>query len=132
MNISDGVYKICEYLLPKVEDSGWKNLPLANGISIYSSAQQPQYRKIGNEVWLRGAVKGITGDKTIIGTLPTGFRPTKVVSFVQNMSMHGGFANIARWQIQLDGDIEMQYTDHPFSELSGEDWFAIDANFLND
>lgn len=113
-------------------DTGWVDLPLKTGISAYSSAQFPQYRRINNTVYIRGAVKGITGDKTIIGTLPSGYRPTKVVSFVQNMSMHGGLANIARWQVQLDGDIEMQYTDHPFSELSGDDWFALDASFLND
>lgn len=113
-------------------DTGWIDLPLASGITSYSAAQSPQYRRINNTVYIRGAVKGIKQDKTIIGTLPTGFRPTKVVSFVQNMSMSGGVANMVRWQVQTDGDIEMQYTDHSLSEYTGTEWFAIDANFLND
>lgn len=113
-------------------DSGWIDLPLANGISSYSSTQSPQYRKINNTVYIRGAVKGIRTDKTIIATLPSGFRPTKVVSFVQNMSMSGGVANMVRWQVQTDGDIEMQYTNHSLSEYTGDEWFALDVNFLND
>lgn len=113
-------------------DTGWIDLPLASGISAYSGTQTPQYRRINNTVYIRGAVKGIKTDKTIIATLPAGYRPTKVVSFAQNMSMSGGAANFARWQVQTDGDIEMQYTNHSLIEYAGTEWFAIDASFLND
>lgn len=128
-NLENGTFG--EWVAVRV-DSGWLDLPLADGISSYSSAQSPQYRKINNTVYIRGAVKGIKTDKTIIATLPVGFRPTKVVSFVQNMSMNGGVANMVRWQVQTDGDIEMQYTDHSLSEYTGSEWFALDVNFLND
>lgn len=128
-NLENGVWGAWQ---PVRYDSGWIDLPLASGISAYSSSQTPQYRKVGNTVYLRGAVKGIKQDKTIIGTLPTGYRPTKVVSFAQNMSMSGGAANFARWQVQTDGDIEMQYTNHSLIEYEGTEWFPIDANFLND
>lgn len=128
-NLENGTFG--EWVAVRV-DSGWMDLPLADGISSYSSAQSPQYRKINNTVYIRGAVKGIKTDKTIIATLPVGFRPTKVVSFVQNMSMSGGVANMVRWQVQTDGDIEMQYTDHSLSEYTGSEWFALDVNFLND
>lgn len=111
-------------------DTGWIDFPVASGISVYSSAQQTRYRKIGNLVILTGAVKGITKDRTIIGRLPTGFRPTKVISFVQNMSATNGIANIARWQVQTDGDVEMQYNDYPWEELDGTEWFPIDVMFL--
>lgn len=113
-------------------DTGWANFPVASGISVYSSAQQPRYRKIGKFVILTGAVKGVKKDRTIIGTLPTGFRPSKVISFVQNMSATNGIANIARWQIQTDGDVEMQYNDYPWEELDGSEWFPIDAIFAVD
>lgn len=113
-------------------DSGWKNLQLASGVSVYSTAQQPRYRKIGKFVILTGAVKGVKQDRTIIGTLPTGFRPSKVISFVQNMSATNGIANIARWQVQTDGDIEMQYNDFPWEELDGTEWFPIDVIFVVD
>ena len=130
MTIADGVYKVCEYLLSKVTDSGWKTLPLASGISAYSNAQLPEYRKVGDIVFIRGAVKGVVRDKTIVATLPAGYRPSKVVSFTQNMSMTSGIANIARWQIQTDGDIEMQYDDYPWEEYDGSEWYALDVSFL--
>lgn len=113
-------------------DTGWKNLTLASGVSVYSSAQQPRYKKIGKFVILTGAVKGVKQDRTIIGTLPAGFRPSKVISFVQNMSATNGIANIARWQVQTDGDIEMQYNDFPWEELDGTEWFPIDVIFVVD
>lgn len=113
-------------------DTGWRNFTCASGISVYSSAQQPRYRKIGKFVILTGAVKGVKNDRTIIGTLPTGFRPSKVISFVQNMSATNGIANVARWQIQTDGDVEMQYNDYPWEELDGTEWFPIDVIFAID
>ena len=111
-------------------DSGWIALPLASGISAYSTAQSPEYRKVNETVFIRGAVKGVVKDKTIIGTLPAGFRPNKVVSFTQNMSVTSGIANIARWQIQTDGDIEMQYDDYPYEEYDGSEWYPLDVSFL--
>lgn len=129
-SLNETVEEFRNELSAATSDTGWINFPVANGVSAYSSAQQPRYRKIGNVVILTGAVKGIKKDKTIIGTLPTGFRPTKVVSFVQNMSATNNIANIARWQVQTDGDIEMQYNDFPWEELDGTEWFPIDVMFL--
>lgn len=120
------------YVNEVVSDTGWKNFTLASGVSVYSTAQQPRYRKIGKFVILTGAVKGVKQDRTIIGTLPAGFRPSKVISFVQNMSATNGIANIARWQVQTDGDIEMQYNDFPWEELDGTEWFPIDVIFVVD
>ena len=129
-SLNETVEEFRNELSSATNDTGWINFPVASGISAYSSAQQPRYRKIGNVVILTGAVKGIKKDKTIIGTLPTGFRPTKVVSFVQNMSATNNIANIARWQVQTDGDVEMQYNDFPWEELDGTEWFPIDVMFL--
>lgn len=55
-------------------DSGWQDLTLNNADYVFSEAEKPQYRKIGNKVTLRGCIKGTaTGE---IVTLPSGFRPS--------------------------------------------------------
>ena len=40
-----------------ITDTGWLNLPLADGIQPYGGA--PQYQKIGKLVAIRGAVKNV-------------------------------------------------------------------------
>lgn len=129
MTIRDGVYKCCEYLLGKVEDSGWINLSLASGVYEYSSAQRPQYRKIGNTVYIRGAVKNVTTLPKVLATLPDGFRPTQVVSYVQNTTIQDSHPHFMRVQVQTNGNIEIKASTN---DISTETWFPIDVNFLND
>ena len=58
----------------EVEDSGWINIePLIGTKSTGYYA--PQYRKIGNIVYLSGVINGITQRASTIFTLPEGFRP---------------------------------------------------------
>ena len=54
-------------------DTGWKNMTMASGAEG-SSSDVPQYRRIGNLVYLTGQVTthGIVGP---IATLPVGYRP---------------------------------------------------------
>ncbi|NFG26000.1 hypothetical protein FC777_02445 [Clostridium botulinum] len=63
--------------LATVDDTGWLDLPLSDGISS-ESGWTCQYRKVGKIVQLRGIIKGITtetqSDK-VIANLPIGFRP---------------------------------------------------------
>lgn len=60
----------------KLTDSGWINLTLLNGVAVASTGSEPQYRKIGNRVYLRGSFKNITADGVVIGNIPSGFRYT--------------------------------------------------------
>lgn len=61
-----------------LEDTGWINLTRQNGWQI---AVQPQYRRIGKTVYLRGRVQsGTTG--SVIGNLPADCRPTSTMTFV--------------------------------------------------
>jgi hypothetical protein len=58
-------------------DSGWINLTLNTGWSMDDYASEvPQYRKIGNIVYLRGLVNATTAAGNILATLPQGFRPS--------------------------------------------------------
>ena len=133
MTIKDGVYKCCEFLLGKVADTGWINLPLADGITSYNSDSTPQYRKKGNQIFLRGAFKGIDSAETnkTIGVLPEEFRPPKGYPYVQNMSTKNG-PNFVRYNIRSDGQIIMQQNSYPFEQGATNLWYPIDTNFLND
>lgn len=125
-NLENGVWGEWQ---PVRYDSGWITLPLASGVSAYSNAQLPQYRKVGNTVYIRGAVKGITTVPKVIGTLPAGFRPTQVRSFVQNTSVQDSHPHFTRMQVQTNGDIEIRYTTN---DISASTWFPIETSFLND
>ena len=57
-------------------DTGWIDIPLNDGF-IARENHTPQYRKIGNKVYLRGQiVKTLEGNGINITTLPVGFSPT--------------------------------------------------------
>lgn len=110
-------------------DSGWKTLPLASGISAYSDAQLPQYRKIGEVVYLRGAVKGVDANETVVATLPTGHRPTQTHSYVQNGTVYGTQAIVTRMIVRINGDIVVQYDSATIDSYNHE-WYPINTEFL--
>ena len=118
--MAKGVYEM-------TEDSGWITLPLASGITPNSDSVIPQYRKIGEAVYLRGGVKGITGDDTTIGTLPADYRPTRTFHFVQNKTASGDVPMIARWKVETSGAITMSFCE---DQPTASHWFAIDTSFL--
>ena len=65
-------------------DSGWVVLPLASGVAAYDAATIPAVRQIGNRVYLRGAIKGMSGTGEVVGTLPVEMRPA--VDFIYSVS----------------------------------------------
>lgn len=56
-------------------DSGWTNFTLENDVQAYSTGLTPGYRKYNNQVFLRGCVRNVTANGTVIATLPEGYRP---------------------------------------------------------
>ena len=111
-----------------IEDSGWLNLSLADGIQSYGSTQIPQYRKIGNTVYIRGAVKNVM-NVGIIGTLPAGYRPTTTVSFIQNTSLRtGSFPMFARYTVNSSGEIKLEAISDGAS-FGESKWFPIMMSF---
>lgn len=57
------------------KDSGWLDLSISSGWSIPYDSEKPQYRKIGNIVYLRGLLNATTDASGTIATLPAGYRP---------------------------------------------------------
>ena len=65
-------------------DTGWINMNLLNGWLIHSvDYQSPQYRKIGDFVYLRGLVRRENSTERNIAMVPLGFRPSKIQAFAQ-------------------------------------------------
>lgn len=56
-------------------DSGWINFTLENEATAFDDTTKPAVRKYNNQVFIRGAVKGINTVNTAICTLPTNMRP---------------------------------------------------------
>ena len=117
-----------------VANTGWANIPLADGIEAYSANAIPQYRKINGVVYLRGAVKGITGANTVIGTLPTGYRPvTCPYNFVQLTSTQGNSANFTRMKVATNGEIVMEAISSGMTATyDSTRWYPIATSFVAD
>lgn len=56
-------------------DGGWINFTLESGATAYDSTLKPAVRCIGNRVYIRGAIKGLTTTGNPICTLPMNYRP---------------------------------------------------------
>ena len=55
-------------------DSGWTNFTLENG-TAFDDTTKPAVRKYNNQVFIRGAIKGLDTLNVAICTLPTNMRP---------------------------------------------------------
>lgn len=125
-NIEQGIARAHE----AIADTGWINLTLKNGIEKYSNEETPQYRKKGQTVFLRGAVKGVTNGNTVIGTLPSDCRPSALHPFVQNTSAGtDGTAYFSRLRVNTNGDIVVENSNRTFS---ADRWIPISTVFATD
>lgn len=95
---------INEKLLPNI-DSGWLVLPLEENITAQSSnaIYTPQYRKIGNIVYVEGCVKGATANNTNLATLPSGYRPVHQMRYVTGRNVSAN----ATLQLSTSGVISL-------------------------
>lgn len=105
-------------------DSGWLDLPLADGITAYSDAQKPRYRKIGNVVYLVGVYKGAVGENVTIATLPSGYRPQKK-AILATASVGTMFGKIS---VETDGRIILNRTT--VEPIIAENWHSIGCCFV--
>ena len=104
-------------------DSGWLNLPLADGVTAYSDEQKPRYRQIGKEIFLTGICKGLTARDSYIGTLPAGYRPDKRV--IVPVASVGQM--ISKITINTNGTIT--YNRSTIEPLVAENWHSIACSF---
>lgn len=108
-------------------DSGWLALPLGTGVSAHNAATFPcQYRKIGNEVFVKGCVKGFTDVEKVVATLPEGYRPAS--SFYIQRSTNGGKTDT--FNLETNGNIKRVATT--LDNRATDNYHFIDVHFLTD
>lgn len=122
---------IIGYLGQQVNDTGWINCSLGNGISAYSVADIPQVRKIGKSVHLRGVVKNSTSwtQHDSIITIPSGFRPAVREFAIQ--TMYGTFRY--KLTINTNGVCEASHiTNNTYGiyQIPTGQWLAFSHSWL--
>lgn len=66
----------------KTEDSGWLTPTLINGWRVVAGLQAPQYKKVGNRVYIRGVVDNPMVSSSNVFSLPAGYRPPAALRVV--------------------------------------------------
>lgn len=123
----------------KLMDSGWINCTLNTGsFTRYNNdIPQPQVRKIGKQVYLRGeatpvtAVTPETDSDTVIATIPSGYRPAQRKQFIMQGS--GSY----RWMMSIhtDGRIAIsRYSNTTTANMNiaAGAWLCCHAQWLID
>lgn len=120
-------------------DSSWVNCTLNSGaFTRYNNdIPQPQVRKIGKQVYLRGEAKPVTAvtpesdSDTVIATIPSGYRPSERQQFVMQGS--GSY----RWMMSIhtDGRIAIsRYSNSTTANMNiaAGAWLCCHAQWLVD
>lgn len=91
-------------------DTGWIDIPLYSGVEEFNAYNKPKYRRVGKVVYIRGAVKGKpTNENKIIGTLPSGLRPTINHTYVQATSTYANdVCYFTRLSVNVNGEIKFE------------------------
>ena len=115
-----------------LNDTGWITLPLASGISASESGRGlPQYRKIGNHIYIRGTVDVTVSDsKVLVATLPSGYRPSRVE---YNLQTCNG-ARIAQIFVNAYGELKIDavYNLSDGSIYNGDLWVQVVIDYYVD
>lgn len=105
--------------ITQLDSTSWTALPLGGGWSNYGGRQAAQYRRVGDEVQLRGTIKR-TGSWTTThaAALPSGFRPVADDSFPGTST---GADRGMYWFVETNGYIYLYNgsNDTPAVSLSG-------------
>lgn len=111
-------------------ETDWINIDLAEGITAYDGLSTPQYRRSGSVVFIRGAVKGITQQKQLIGTIPSDeFNPNgQSHQYVAPISTTGTSTRVGRYNISVTGEIKLD--NNSDGNYSGSDWYCITTSYI--
>lgn len=124
-----------EYLHP--HDTGWQTLPLSSGVSasVHNSgaAAKPQYRKIGNHVYIRGTIgcSSIIGAALVhIATVPAEVAPKAT----EIHTTCGTSARTCRGEIRTDGTYYLGfcYTQSGAANATTAVWYDITMDYWLD
>ncbi|MBN9376314.1 MAG: hypothetical protein J0I40_13180 [Cellulomonas sp.] len=89
------------------DSTAWTTPTLVNGWLVYSNPpyESPAYRKLNGVVYLAGFIK--SGSTGTIFTLPAGFRPTKVATFVVASGTGSAVVAVNSTTLPADGQVQV-------------------------
>lgn len=127
-------YKITNSDYEDLDDTGWKVATLSSQFKAYGniSTNTPEYRKIGNQVYIRGVVSpnsSITASNTgvTIFTLPSGYRPSKPVYEL----CQGSGRNVWLLSITTGGLVQIsRYGTTSNIDIGTSAWLIFNKSFL--
>lgn len=109
-------------------DSGWQNISRASGYNA-GSLGTPQYKKVGNQVFIRGSwstSNSIGSSSVVLGTLPSGYRPPYDTRWIVP---ENGTGYIGRVSIATDGEIKLDWFGNTFGSRDTGSFTNIITNF---
>ncbi len=113
-------------------DSGWKTLAIS-GTGFSAGSPEPQYRKIGNKIYMKGRISVDMGSvpdvATVFATLPSGYRPAN--AFYRLIAGEGD--RMARLYVRDSGGVNINYfKEYDGTTVTGAHWIQLDCEFLTD
>ncbi len=118
-------YSLFQDLNPNTTDTNWQIMTLASStFAYYDNDHKLKIRKIGNVVYIRGAVKPTVeiSSSAVIAIIPTGYRPSEQSVFV----CQGGGMN--RWDLRIENNGRMtieRYGTTTASAIPVDAWLPI-------
>lgn len=112
-------------------DSGWLYPTLNSNFENYASSQKVMYRKVGKQVFIRGALRPTktldTNSTQAAFNLPEGFRPTDAEHFV----CQGSNSNKWLCTVTSSGEVNVsRYGTTDQGSVSTSTWLTMSVSFL--
>lgn len=93
-------------IAPLISDSGWIDLTLESGAETFDSTTTPAVRRYGNNVYIRGAIKGLNTAPATICTLPSYMCPAINHQYTTAVLLDGSFAS-CMLEVKTTGQITL-------------------------
>jgi len=106
----------------KINDTGWVSLELLNGVKLFTEGYDLQVRRIGNTVFMRGRITGLTEHPTTIAIMPEQFRPRDNYSFRFLVPSNGGTNAVFVFNT-TSGTVILDFTSD--GNVPAERWFSF-------
>lgn len=128
-----GSWREWKELTQNIDSTGWKDIPLKNGVVArdftpqYKIVKAPEYTLIA----LQGAVSVNAGQSDIvIGTVPVSDVLKENYNYVQNTSIKGGKVQFARMALRKNNELLMERSTVSESEGTSTDWVPINLTLM--
>lgn len=109
-----------------VHDTGWVTLALLNGAVPYGTDTTPRVRRIGNQVYLEGAIKNMTAGNVDVATIPSEFLPQYNR---QHVGIFGSGGPCSTWQVQ-PGAGTIKFLGVSSGTISATSWLVMTNSWL--